>query len=170
MEESDRILIEWLERHGPDEWHCVARSWNWDQGYAVLTWIATQPQCDRATAQHLFLLSSPEYFLQFPTREDVLQKAGHAIENFDFTMLVVNRWNSGSYKRSEIATAESDNTVRHLERAYRSNEARYAGKLPWAAGHDIFVVLDGRDVKGEDFSEGYPPDVASELRQKGIRS
>jgi hypothetical protein len=165
MKESHRLLIEWLERHGPDEWHSVGRSWNWDNGFDVLIWIATQPQCDKATAQNFFLMSSPEYFLKFPTREDVQREASHGVGNFDFTMLVVKRWNDGCYKRSEFATVESARTVQFMERGYREIEAEYAGTLPWTVGDDMFAILDGRNVQGRL----PPPEVESELRKGGIR-
>jgi hypothetical protein len=50
MGEHEKLLLVWLEAHGPDEWHQVAIDWNWDAGVEILAWIAAQPGCDRATA------------------------------------------------------------------------------------------------------------------------
>jgi hypothetical protein len=48
------IVIDWMSRKGPAEWHGVATAWNWDGGEEPLLWIVDQPACDRATALTIF--------------------------------------------------------------------------------------------------------------------
>ena len=54
MRSLEEIVIDWMSRKGPPEWHGVATAWNWDQGEAPLLWILEQPTCDKATALRLF--------------------------------------------------------------------------------------------------------------------
>jgi len=54
MSELSKIVIEWMSKKGPAEWHGVAEGWNWDEGEEPLLWIVEQPQCDRATALTIF--------------------------------------------------------------------------------------------------------------------
>ncbi|MCP4935978.1 MAG: DUF4274 domain-containing protein [bacterium] len=51
---SMELLLDWPEGQSPDEWYCIAMSWNWDSGIEPLNWIIMQKQCDRATASLIF--------------------------------------------------------------------------------------------------------------------
>jgi hypothetical protein len=62
----EEIVIDWMSRKGPAEWHGVAAHWNWDEGAVPLLWILDQPMCDRATALTIFW--DGECYRQIDTR------------------------------------------------------------------------------------------------------
>ncbi|MBN6151955.1 DUF4274 domain-containing protein [Xanthomonas sp. AmX2] len=165
MQEHERTLRRWLQAHGPDDWHQVAMDWNWDAGIDILAWIAAQPDCDRATAQHLIIGCGPHYYLRFPNRGAVLVDAPYSIEPFDLLFRTAERWNSGFYARSQIATSEPDD-LRREEREYRLAEAEY-GSPAWRLDAGVFRPLQGRELSYR-YAEGWPPDVAAELKARGV--
>jgi len=161
----DRALIDWLKEQNPDNWHRVAISWNWDWGFFVLVWIVSQPDCDKATAQHLFVLTNPDYFLRFRTRDAMLGSERVNIEGFDFLKLLAGRWSEGVYRRSEIATMDDLLKVQSYRQAYRETEAPYKDRLPWVVNDEIFEVFKGRVIDASDYQEGIPP----ELQRRGVK-
>lgn len=58
MEKTYPGIVEWLADQRPEVWHAIARYWNWDNGIEPLEWIASQPECDRGTAQDIFWVST----------------------------------------------------------------------------------------------------------------
>ena len=54
MTALEQLVIDWMSRKGPAEWHGLAVNWNWDEGEEPLAWIVDQPGCDRATALTIF--------------------------------------------------------------------------------------------------------------------
>ena len=76
MTPLETIVIEWLARKGPREWHGVAAHWNWDQGVEPLLWVLEQPDCDKGTALSVFWACDPydqmdeRHPLCSPGRED----------------------------------------------------------------------------------------------------
>lgn len=55
--------IAWLQDQTPETWHKIACSWNYDADDAPLTWILTQPDCDRGTAAQVFLVEGLGHWL-----------------------------------------------------------------------------------------------------------
>ena len=152
----DDAPMKWLAAHGPDEWHQVVISWNWDGGYSVFSWIAAQPACDRATAQFLIIYSEPMFHIRYPNREAV---KAFALDGYDFLALMIERWNTGFYSRGEIASEEPD-FIKKVQRAYRNAlTVLPSDQLPWRLHDDLFEILEGRKVVAEGFTEGYPLEV-----------
>lgn len=167
MQEHELTLVRWLEAHTPDDWHQVAIDWNWDAGLDVLGWIAAQPECDRATAQHIILVGGAAYYLRFPDREALVAQAPYNVEPFDLLAPAIARWNAGFYTRSEIATYRP-NDLGKLERDYRAAEAEQAARpLPWQLDASVFQPIHGR-IFSYRYAEGWPPQVETDLRSRGI--
>ena len=102
--------IEWfcsrLKAATPDEWHCVAQEWNWDQDIAPLYWIIRQPQCDKATALTVFFRASPEDAAEdFASPKGLRNMPGEA---YGIAVEIQDRWTRGFYTRSEIAFDKSE--------------------------------------------------------------
>lgn len=100
----EQHLLEWLVANGPDEWHRVACSWNWDAGYGILNWVVDQNACDRGTALQLFWLGEPAFYLKYRDRDDILRNARHSVDGYDFVMKVLSNWKAGRYVTSRFAT------------------------------------------------------------------
>lgn len=84
-------LYAWLSAQDPDVLYCVVRSWNWSNGTWLLSWIASQPTCTRATAQRIFWCSEPESFVGADGIDDWERDV------FDLCALVVRNWHAGLY-------------------------------------------------------------------------
>jgi len=169
MQAHEHTLVTWLKTHSPADWHQVAIDWNWDAGLDVLAWIASQPECDRATAQHLILNGGADYFVRFADRDAVMAQAPYNVEPFDLLLPTITRWNAGFYHRSEIASSDPDDLAQK-ERRYREAEADCIGagqSLPWQLDEQVFQGLVGR-VFSYEYAEGWPPEVAADLSARAI--
>ncbi|MBW4022181.1 MAG: DUF4274 domain-containing protein [Proteobacteria bacterium] len=82
---------------GPDDWHRVASGWNWDAGEDPLWWIATRPDCDKATAL-MMLWKTAANHPTGDTGEDCADDDEH-----DLNQAIRSRWDSGFYVRSELS-------------------------------------------------------------------
>lgn len=93
--------IKWLSQHGPDEWHALIEAWNWDLGEYVPAWIASQSECDAATAliiywrangaahfDHMHILTSDN-----PDDFD---------PGFKLARMIARRFEQGGYPRREV--------------------------------------------------------------------
>ena len=169
MQAHEQILVAWLKTRSPDDWHQVAIDWNWDAGLDVLAWIASQPECDRATAQHLILNGGADYFVRFADRDALMAQAPWNVEPFDLLLPTITRWNAGFYQRSEIASSDPAELARK-EHDYRQAEAECMGNgqtLPWQLDDHVFQHFTGREFSHE-YAEGWPPAVAADLTERGI--
>jgi len=167
MQAHEQTLVAWLKTHSPDDWHQVAIDWNWDAGLDVLAWIAAQPECDRATAQHLILNGGADYFVRFADRDALMKQAPYNVEPFDLLLPVITRWNAGCYHRSEIASSDPGELARK-EHDYRLAEAECDGRpLPWKLDERAFQPLAGREFSYR-YAEGWPPEVAADLTARRI--
>jgi len=167
MQEHEQTLVRWLDAHGPDDWHQVAIDWNWDAGLAVLAWIAARPDCDRATAQHLILNGGADYFVRFVDRDALMADAPYNVEPYDLLLPTITRWRAGFYRRSEIASPPREHLMQQ-ERRYRQAEADLAGQpMPWTLDASVFEPLAGK-VFSYRYAEGWPPEVAADLKARRI--
>jgi hypothetical protein len=99
-DEKDRDfwIINWLERHGPAEWHGYVERHQWDGcSTAPLDWIVAHPQCDAGTAATIFWMSEPDYYLDG-------QHDDHPIAQLD--LAIAGRWAAGGFLRGRFASAE----------------------------------------------------------------
>jgi hypothetical protein len=164
-DKAQDYVIDWLAAHGPEEWHRVAQTWNWDAGYRILNWIVDQKACDKGTALHLFWLGSPDYFLKFRNRDDVLAKSGWSVDNYDFLVRVLTHWRAGRYKTALFATEQ----VAETAKAYAHVESHHdAASLPWVVPDDMRRDIQGRVVDHAGYAEGYSPALQAKLNAEGI--
>lgn len=143
-------MLEWLAAHGPDDWHAVARSWNWDRGYAPLLWILEQPDCDRATATLLFWRACPDSVLTSETLEDA--QRSRCADSWQVATAVLDRLDGAGFARAEIALdAEADPPW--SRETWERLQEKYGVDAPvpdWMHGS-----LPGREVP-QRFTEGLP--------------
>jgi Domain of unknown function (DUF4274) len=81
------MLIRWLARRGPTEWHGVAAAWNYHCDVAPILWILDQPTCDRATALDAFWRNDGYYQIdpthpQYRAGSDAAQVVASVLENW----------------------------------------------------------------------------------------
>lgn len=95
---SDRLFA-WLANHGPDEWHQLAAHWVYDRGLRPMAWIVQQPECDRATAQHIF------WDLSAVVANLILAETV-AAEDMVIAEYIMERWRQRGFVRSELASSE----------------------------------------------------------------
>lgn len=60
--EDDRMIAEKVRAGGPDEWHDAMMGRSIEGADPLSAWVIRQPQCDRATALHVWLALGPEYY------------------------------------------------------------------------------------------------------------
>lgn len=155
-DENNAALIEWMARRGPDDWHRVALSYNWDNGLSPLEWIVTRPTCDRATALVVFWMTEPDARLGYASPSDA--KADHAESEWRLVKLIADRWRAGAYARSEIALDPTDYMGWPLDE-WRRLEAKHSRRT-FTTSDDMHRATSGRTVlDGEDFQEGYPREL-----------
>lgn len=139
-------LISWLGGKSPDVWHFVARKINWSGGLRVLDWIVSQPECDKATAAYVFWFTEPEYQLS------VMRGAGYKFNIYALFEKVLANWQSGFYRRQEIALSQDEIGLRvlGLETALANLPA---GARPFVLPRDLCGPFRGRE-----------PDIPYDLR------
>jgi uncharacterized protein DUF4274 len=93
---------EWLRKADPDQRHAAALTWNWDYSLAPLLWISRRPDCDLATALHIFFGGSPEYYLKIGGDRALVAEGHGDLMTFDMMMDIKSRIERGFYTRSAI--------------------------------------------------------------------
>jgi hypothetical protein len=152
----DTAFIEWLGRHGPDEWHRAAQSWNWDGSHDVLMWIVTRPDCDTATALDVFWKSAPEIALD----ESAATIPGWSADNKLATTILEN-WKRGFYRHSRFAYRfEADWFHVAVEEKYQ--------RLRKIIPADMAVDRQGEPLDTSDYMEGFSPQAVAHLASLGI--
>lgn len=156
------LLLLWMERHGPYEWHHIAVNWNWDEDPLSLVWIIRQPNCDLATAAHIFQMCQSGDALVEGKREDAyFTKRGL----FDLGDEIIDRAWAGQYSS-------------HLGLAHPPNEyvaifltPWHERKLPKEVPPCLCERLEGEIVEeSPDFLEGFPAElepIFDEMRREG---
>jgi hypothetical protein len=113
------IMIDWLKDQEPSVWHAFVRDYmNWDYSTPIAVWIASQPQCDRATAARLVFFNQPGFHLRHSSQLDpavnplttVLQnasqgwyQAGYLYDSTDDYDDLISDWYAA---RQEVPVAE----------------------------------------------------------------
>jgi hypothetical protein len=146
----DRFWV-WLESEaGPDDWHRVAMSWNWDHGDDVPTWICRQERCDRATALYLYWCAQPDYFVAFRGVREAVPQFNRC--GFDFVREVRTRWQAGAYVRAELGFE-----LEELRRPdYATLEAEFGDRVATELPLDMRGPLRGRVLELETTIDGIP--------------
>jgi hypothetical protein len=92
----------WIKTEGtPEDRHVFALGANWDfTDITLFEWIASQPDCDKATALVLFWKVHGDYYAKFENEADVPPVN---IDGYRLAKLIRDRWISGKYVRSQIS-------------------------------------------------------------------
>lgn len=99
---------EWLRKADPDQRHAAALTWNWDYGLAPLLWISRRPDCDLATALHIFFGGEPSYYFKIGGDRALVANGHGNLMTFDMMMDIKSRIERGFYTRSAIQFDLSD--------------------------------------------------------------
>ncbi len=114
-------LLGLIQQMGPDDWHEIVLHWDWNAEVAVLDWITSQHECDRATAVFALCSGAPG---EVATRRDRRE------DNYGgFVRALAARLEGGFYPNAELGL---DLTMR--QRAAFEVEietARLTGVSPW---------------------------------------
>lgn len=183
-------LYDYLAAQDADYLYAVVRDWNWSHGTWLLSWIASQPTCTRATAQRIFWACEPETFL--PHGEDQPYEDADVRE---LAALVLRSWQAGLYPpdpqslgerlralrggrfRSDDGTWYAPGQIGFLDPAnpmpamasYRAAEARCdPAALPWAVPDDLGRVQRERRPSwtAYDLVEGMPEEFLELLDEQ----
>jgi Domain of unknown function (DUF4274) len=155
--DASRRVIDWLATQDPDEWHCVAASWNWDRGHQPLQWIIRQEACDRATALLVFWRTDPSYYLPYGHRDDVPDPNK---ETYDLLCEIRANWIKGQYRRSEIAY---DPSADGFARSMDAERASLGDDLKFIFPRDMESAQPGRSLDTSQYRDGLPPEIADRI-------
>ena len=159
------LLIEWLGTRDPDDWHRVARSYNWDDDLAPLLWILRQDNCERATAQYIFWISQPYDMIDMIDDE----KTAYLVEDgYALVKEICERWIIGKYHKSTIAQDLGTDKDNQDGMTGFLDELRAKGRHPIEVPLDICDTLVGRsiDLNEGQFEEGWPEELFDKLWRK----
>jgi Domain of unknown function (DUF4274) len=135
----------WLLTATADERHMAAQCWNWGYGYAPLIWIYRQPDCDIATALHIFFGCNLQSYLKFEGNANQFEReSGYASEAFQMMMDLKGRIDRGVYKRSELHF-DVAKEMKYIE-AYNPSTAQLAATLP----SNLKLEYKGRRIVSEN--------------------
>jgi len=99
-------LLDWLSTQSPGMWHEVATGYNWDlNAPRDLGWIIEQPECDLATAMHVFLLGEPGYYDDYKLASEV---PDYQRPVFDLLDRVAQRLIAGAYRTRRFSLDPAD--------------------------------------------------------------
>jgi len=83
----------------PVEYHLIAANYNWDDGPEVLSWIATAPRCQQATAQLIFWRAQPSFYTEFTSADE----ADYEADVYSLLRTILERWEATLYQTGLIA-------------------------------------------------------------------
>jgi hypothetical protein len=151
-------MIRWLAGQSPEARHFAALYLNWDYAMPCLEWLLAREDCDLATPVAFFWLANPEEFLQYPSRDSVIQAQGD-VATFDLLNGVVTREAHGFYPRRQISRNPAAFGRPDL---YDSQAARCSiENLPWTLPTVFRDTFKGIEV---DDSAGRARYLTGELR------
>ena len=87
MTKLETIVIDWMTRKGPPEWHGVAAHWNWDNGIEPLLWVLDQEDCDQGTALSVFWACDP-----YDQMDERQAQCRPGREDYQIVHKVLERW------------------------------------------------------------------------------
>ncbi len=119
-------LLDQIKQMGPDDWHEIVLSWNWDHGIAELEWITSRRECDRATAVYAYCRGAPGRIARR------CEKPSYERGRWDYggyVRAVAARLEGGFYMNAQFALALPAETSDRFEREIAL--ARATGESPW---------------------------------------
>ena len=151
---ENKIWSEFLKKATPIEIHKSLITSNFDGNSLLLNFIKDNPKTDRGTILVAYWMSSPSYFKEFSSREDLLEKSSFSIDGFDFLEEIENKYREGFYQGNEIIfDPKSDSENYDWTTEYE--ESSVIRKIPQM----MFKKTKGKiEIKEypEDFDNGLP--------------
>lgn len=131
-----------LRAMGPRGWHRLALHANWDfVTTETWRWIASQPDCDRATALAIFWRTQPDYYLQYASSAE----AGGDRAEYDLITLIRDRWVAGGYKHAVYAYDPDADLVRsHVD--LTALRKRFGARVDRMIPPSMWPAIAGPDV------------------------
>ncbi|MEO1649861.1 MAG: DUF4274 domain-containing protein [Pseudomonadota bacterium] len=153
--------IEWLSKNGPDEWHGCIQAWNWDMGDSVPAWIASQPDCDAASALIIYWLSNGDAHFDHPHIVSS-ENPDDYDEGFLLARYVARRFENNGYPRRELYY--EDDRVKLGYELYLRQLQKFddVTRLPFQAPEPFEPPAGAREVDVEYFAaaHGVPLELA----------
>lgn len=140
--QTDRIIA-WLEQQTPDTWHKVVMNWNYDHGDAVLSWILTQPACDKGTAARVFRIEGLGHWLA-----EVLADPAKADDTTHVCRIVLDNWHR--YSAGELSPGAEEVPDWLQKRLAENAGADIVANTPL---HAVLAYKGTRDAVSEFASE-----------------
>lgn len=139
-------LLGLIRKMRPDDWHQIARDWDWNAGISELEWITGQRTCDRATALFVLCAGAPGEVATRRVRGEEEARGG-------FLRDLAARVEGGFYPNAELGLALS--MRQRLAFDAELATARATGVSPWQLPDDLlthegrphqpkYAVSDGR--------------------------
>ena len=155
---EDEVWADFLKNASQEEIFQSVLDSNWDGNGFLLSQIKDNPTTDKATILLAYWMSNPGWFKQFADREEILTKARHSIEGFDFVAAIEKKYLEGFYTQSNIALDPANDP-------YRENWTEGQGEGVASIPSLMFEKLEGKKVGSPtDFEEGLPPEYAQRLQ------
>lgn len=124
-----------LQQMTPDDWHQIVMNWNWDNGVSVLSWITSQPTCDRGTAAIAFFRGDPCHYAA--SSEPPQRHSDPAWDYGGFIYALAGRLESGFYAKSELAPFQKERGIRQEYYQNSLEVLRATGRSPWLLPEDL---------------------------------
>jgi len=166
VEIRDKMIIEFLQSAGPMQRHQFVSEWNWRfGGKDIFDWIANDSATDKATALMLYWKNTPKTSSKiYASRNEFVEKMGEMyVDEFDIIETIENLYLSGFYKEHAFAFDPTSNNGKEgidwtSIPLYRNEVIKR--EIPAI----MFEKLTGEEVPcSDDFSEGIPPHIWTEL-------
>lgn len=127
------MRLDLIKQMSPDDWHEIARTWNWDHGVVELDWITQQRDCDRATAV---------YILCAGRCGDVATGKPMPAAQAGFVRALAARLEGGFYPNADLALGLSMRTAAGFEAQLAA--ARATHESPWRLPEDLLSASGAR--------------------------
>jgi hypothetical protein len=149
---ATRDFEKWLKEEGtPEDRHIFVLGANWDfTDIKLFEWIASQPDCDKATALVLFWKGQGDYYAKFANESEVPPVN---VDGYRLARLIRDRWASGKYIHSNIAfEMEKDVWKQNFAEIDSALGPNALGKIPVSMRQDIA----GKRLSENCCTEGIP--------------
>jgi Domain of unknown function (DUF4274) len=139
----DGKLLRWLksQKRDPKLWHSIVQNAFRDGDRGAYEWIASQPECDTATALMIFHLFNSFESLEFAD-ESAAAENKHALE-FRIAKTICDRYHSGGFKTFDLPFVsmgyEADKSV--YAKATEAARSKF-GKAPFEVDDAFFEFLE----------------------------
>jgi len=154
--ELHNLVIKYLEKSEPPDWHQVAWNWNWDNRIEPLRWIIENPKCDKGTALLIYWYGNPGWYTKYDNKDQV---SVYEMDNYLLVKDIEEKYLSGYYKNENIyfdpKDDEGDDWTRDIQEEALT-------KIP----SEMTKPVNGEKLEKIGLIEGLPQEITDKL---GIR-